>query len=99
MIKFNVLITHSKVEIHVIDSIGPTDLIDKIRVTRFTANEEQYRIDIHYSVSNDNKVVFKCMEELRGNTIYGNTFYYTYTPMDDNPPGENVITEVYAYKQ
>lgn len=74
-------------------------MIDKIRVTRPTANEEQCYMDIHYNLTNYNKLVFKCMYELRGNTISGNTTIYGGTLVEDNPTGENVITEVYAYKQ
>lgn len=99
VIKFNVMITHSEVKIHVLDSCGATDVIDKIRITRSTANEEQCYMDIHYNLTNYNKLVFKCMFELRGNTISGNTSSFNGALAEDNPTGENVITEVYAYKQ
>lgn len=93
------MITYSEVKIHVLDSCGATDVIDKIRITRFTADEEQCRIDIHYNLSNYNKLVFKCMYELRGNTISGNTSSSGDALVEDAPSGENVITEVSVYKQ
>ena len=89
VIKFAVLITHSKVEIHLLDSCGPTDVIDEIRVMR-TSDESKYMIDIHYKLSNSNSVVFKCLSEVRGNTTSENTFYNAgiYAPVADSPSGE-----------
>lgn len=94
VIIFSVLITHSKVKINILETCGPVDVIDKIRITRFSNDEEQYRIDIHYGLSSSNNCVFKNMQELRGNTIFGNTFYYAFYPMDEQPAAENVITTV-----
>lgn len=93
--KFSVLITHSKVEIHILDSCGPDDVIDKIRVMR-TSDESKYMIDIHYGLSNNNVVVFKCMNEVRGNTMSGNTFYNAsvYSPVADSPSDEASIITV-----
>lgn len=93
VIKFAVLITHSTVEIHLLDSCGPTDVIDEIRVKR-TTDETKYMIDIHYGVSNSNSVVFKCLSEVRGNTASGNTFYNagTYAPVADSSADEVLIT-------
>lgn len=93
IIKFCVCITHSEIEIHILETCGPKDVIDKIRVKR-TTDETKYIIDIHYGLSNSNTVVFKCLSEVRGNTTSGNTFYNagTYVPVADSSADEVLIT-------